>query len=150
MLFSFHCRDYFVQILLCHVLTFFIKRKQRPSSHTYLRKSLLHKEVGIQRRRKPCYSCEIHVPTLAKILDTQAHKNARSWTLKLNSNCNRPFDLTGQHHNKNFYVTETVLQLGFTKLLFRWREATTRNTPVPAGFYSPALIHSYMHVYMHF
>ena len=36
--------------------------KQRPTSHTWLKELLLHKEVSIQHPRKPCYSCEIHVP----------------------------------------------------------------------------------------
>ena len=62
MLFSFRCTDYFVQILLCHVQPYFIKRQQRPASNTQLKKLLLHEEVSSQRRRKPLYSCEIHVP----------------------------------------------------------------------------------------
>ena len=47
---------------LCHVLPYFTKRNQRPTSHTQLKKQLVHKDVSIQRRRKPCYGREIHVP----------------------------------------------------------------------------------------
>ena len=46
---------------LCHVLPYFTKRNQRPTTHTQLKKQSLHKDVSIQRRRNPCYGHEIHV-----------------------------------------------------------------------------------------
>ena len=53
-----------------------MKRKLRPTSH---KKPLLHKEVSIQCRRKPRYSCEIHVPNriLSNSRQNPRHANAR-------------------------------------------------------------------------
>ena len=97
------------------------------------KRTLLHKKVSIQRRTKPCYSREIHVPTaylvtLAKIQDTPARKVARN-----HSSFVLCFNLISQHKNKRFYVTEIVLPLGFADVTFGWREGTTRNTHVSAG-----------------
>ena len=132
MLFSFRCKDYLIlsRFCLCHVLPYFIKRNQRFTSRTQLKKPLLHKEVSIQRRRKPCYSCEIHVPkskaylvTLPKIQDTPAHEVERS-----HSSCILSFDLIGEHQNKRFYVTEIVCRSSSQTVFFGGREATTGNT----------------------
>ena len=102
---------------LCHVLPYFINETKDPH----------------QRRTKPCYSREIHVPTaylvtLAKIQDTPARKVARNHSSFVLS-----FNLIGQHQNKRFYITEIVLPLGFADVTFGWREATTGNTPVSSG-----------------
>ena len=64
MLLSFRCGSYFIlsRFCLCHVLPYFKKRNQGPSSHHIhsLRSSCFIN--SIQRRRKPCYGREIHVP----------------------------------------------------------------------------------------
>ena len=54
--------------------------------------------------------------SLTKIQDTSARDVARSHSSYILS-----FDLTGQHQNKRFYVTEIVLPFGFADVIF-WRE----------------------------
>ena len=44
MLLSFRCNDYFVQVLFMSRTTVFYKENQRPTSHTQLKKQLLHKD----------------------------------------------------------------------------------------------------------
>ena len=120
MLLSFRYNDYFVQVLFMSRTTVFYKANQRPTSHTQLKKQLLHKDVSIQRRRKPCYQwswnsrSKAYLVTLAKIQDTPAREVARS-----HSSCILSFDLIGQHQNKRLYVTEIVLPLGFADAIFR-------------------------------
>ena len=128
MLLSFRCSDYFVQVFfLCHVLLYFIKRNQRPTLHTQLKKQLLHKEVSIQRRRKSCYDRENSrskalLVTLAEILDASAREVARSHSSLILS-----FDLIGQHQNKRFTSRKSLCRSGSQTLFFGGREATSGN-----------------------
>ena len=107
---------------LCHVLPY----PKARITYIALNKQLLHNEVSIQRRRKPCYGrnsrSKAYLVTLAKIQDTSAREVARS-----HSSCILSFDLIGQHQNKRFYVMEIVLPLGFADAIFGGREATTGN-----------------------
>ena len=103
---------------LWHVLPYFTKRNQRPTSHTQLKKQLLHKDVSIQRRRRPCSGSwkahsKAYLVTLAEIQDTPAWEVARS-----HSSCILSFDLIGQHQNKRFYGTKIVLSLAFADAIF--------------------------------
>ena len=56
-----------------------------------------------------------------KVQDISMREVARS-----HSNCILSFDLIGQHRNKRFYVTEIVLQLGFTDAIFRRERSDDR------------------------
>ena len=80
MLFSFPCRIPVAIILsrfcLCHVLLYLIKRHH--ITYIAYRKPLLHKDVSILIRRKPCKSCEIHAPNRI-ILISPKYKNRHSW-----------------------------------------------------------------------
>ena len=103
---------------LCHVLPYFIKRNQRPTSHTQLKKQLLHKEVSIQRRRKPCYGFEIQ-PKSKTLQRARSRGVTRAVFYPLIS--------LAKNQNKRFYVMEIVLPLGFADAIFGGREATTGN-----------------------
>ena len=76
---------------LCHVLPY----PKARITYIALNKQLLHNEVSIQRRRKPCYGrnsrSKAYLVTLAKIQDTSAREVARS-----HSSCILSFDLIGQ------------------------------------------------------
>ena len=63
----------------CRLLLLFLSGSlERPTSHTQLKKPLLHKEVSIQRHRKPRYSCEIHVPNrIWQLSPNPRHASAR-------------------------------------------------------------------------
>ena len=53
------CGDYFVQVLFMSRIT--VAKPKTHVGYIALEKPLLHKEVSILSRRKPCKSCEMHV-----------------------------------------------------------------------------------------
>ena len=94
--------------------------------HSLRSSCMLHKDVSIQRRRRPCSGSwksrsKAYLVTLAEIQDTPACEVARS-----HSSCILSFDLIGQHQNKRFYVTEIVLPLGFADAIFRRERSDDR------------------------
>ena len=129
---------------MSHLLPYFTKRNQRPTSHTQLKKQLLHKDVSIQRRRKPCCGREIHVPKRIWKLSPKS-KSARE-VRRRHPSCILSFDLIGQHQNKRFYVMEIVLPLGFADAIF-WEGE--KRQPEMRLLFAGQLVWGYAHEFQH-
>ena len=94
--------------------------------HSLRSSCMLHKDVSIQRRRRPCSGSsksrsKAYLVTLAEIQDTPACEVARS-----HSSCILSFDLIGQHQNKRFYGTKIVLPLAVADAIFRRERSDDR------------------------
>ena len=119
MLFSFRCRDCFVQILLCHVLPYFIKRKQKGPHHIHSWRSRCFTKKSVFN---VAGNLVIVVKFTFQIVFGNSRQNprhvsarGRDESLELHSILWSDWRTSKQ----KVYVTEIVLSLMFADVIFR-------------------------------